>query len=1266
MAKPTQLPLHLCQVLEEEYANLHRQLDPKPTWEFKGGQVKDAQGLSQKLREAASDSSMDRMSRYVRSWFSRLAPDLLRTIDEGGVPDANSISEAFNLLLPEASFYSRLAFADVRLPESTEQFVVLGTKNGSLSFTGDDLKRFNRLLIEGAYPEEFAEIYEVRLANIFSLIHAEKPAALCLSGGGIRSGTFCLGVIQGLARNRMLQKFHYLSTVSGGGYTGGWLSAWINRHPRGLQGVAEDIIHEKPKTKIVPDAEPVQHMREYGSFVTPKFSLLSADVWTFVTIYFRNLMLNWLVIIPLMLAALAFPRFYLSLLWERPTGKVSFVIFVLAILLSGLSVAYMAINRPSVADALKRSRFWSRWTGQGGFLIFCLTPFTLSVFLFSLNWAWFRNWYADIEYLVESQTGLKVWSWVVFAVIGLVIHFIGWLVSTLILRRFRIPELLAVFVTGPVGGVITWLVIQGAFSKPVQLPVQVRSEFSYLEDALTINPTTGLYASFAIPLFMVSMFIAVTFFVGLTSRRQWDSITRRGRAGGRAAPSGSVTLEDEDREWLARYSAWTLIVAIIWAAGSLLVIFGPLAIYESPKLVASVGGASGLIALLVGKSAKTPGGGERKSDQKSIFSVLLEQSLSVLALLFLVVLIAVLSFMTTLLVQGVGSIDFVRSISGSQDIREISSATRPEIFTEVVEPEKEVDETNTPAVEEPSQDYTFDPLNRSILAPIIGDEYGAFNLMKVMYFTPYWFVGLLALLLLIAGMLVSRLINLNKFSLHAGYRNRIIRAFLGASRSSAERKPNPFTGFDPSDNIQMHELRPNLLRDKSFKKPEESRDSGLVRMVVKLRDAKEDKESIRTDTSAYLKSRLSAETAEMLRNHRGSNEPSPSLKKNIIEDLNRCLEEDNFLDAKAFERFKSSQRTQNFISTFAHGALFGDYLIYMNRLLLVQAYPDDFADWRYPPPPYRLLHVVNTCLNLVGGDKLAWQQRKAEAFSVSPLHCGSLFVGYRKSKDYGGDDGISLGTAVAISGAAVSSNMGYHSASSAITFVLTFFNARLGWWLGNPGPAGDGYYDKAHPKHAIYPLLTEAFGLTDDKNAYVLLSDGGQFENLGLYEMVLRRNHYIVLVDGGADPKVTFEDLGNAVRKIRIDMGIEVEFDEVKIYGKNDPEKRKGLYCAIGKIYYDRVDAGARPGYLVYIKPAYYGDEPRDVFNYGQANEEFPHESTADQFFDEPQFESHRKLGAYIMDKIVGEYWEGQSLEEFVNQIETHYLNSNGGPPQFE
>ena len=97
--------------------------------------------------------------------------------------------------------------------------------------------------------------------------------------------------------------------------------------------------------------------------------------------------------------------------------------------------------------------------------------------------------------------------------------------------------------------------------------------------------------------------------------------------------------------------------------------------------------------------------------------------------------------------------------------------------------------------------------------------------------------------------------------------------------------------------------------------------------------------------------------------------------------------------------------------------------------------------------------------------------------------------------------------------------MGYYTTSPVLSLVLTLFNVRLGWWLGNPGTAGQDTYRRASPLLSVTPVVQEALGLTDDTSAYVYLTDGGHFENLALYEMVLRRCHLIVLSDGTGDGK---------------------------------------------------------------------------------------------------------------------------------------------------
>ena len=165
------------------------------------------------------------------------------------------------------------------------------------------------------------------------------------------------------------------------------------------------------------------------------------------------------------------------------------------------------------------------------------------------------------------------------------------------------------------------------------------------------------------------------------------------------------------------------------------------------------------------------------------------------------------------------------------------------------------------------------------------------------------------------------------------------------------------------------------------------------------------------------------------------------------------------------------------------------------------------------------------------------QERKAETFTVSPYHCGNYRIGYRSSEMFGGPRGISLATAVAISGAAVSPNMGYMMTSPAVRLLMTFFNVRLGWWLGNPGAPGDLTFKEASPRSILRPLLSEAFGQTDETSPYVYLSDGGHFENLGMYEMVLRRCRFIMVSDASTYPEYEYESLAQAIRKTRIDMG---------------------------------------------------------------------------------------------------------------------------------
>ena len=237
---------------------------------------------------------------------------------------------------------------------------------------------------------------------------------------------------------------------------------------------------------------------------------------------------------------------------------------------------------------------------------------------------------------------------------------------------------------------------------------------------------------------------------------------------------------------------------------------------------------------------------------------------------------------------------------------------------------------------------------------------------------------------------------------------------------------------------------------------------------------------------------------------------------------------------------------------------------------------------------WRPFHVINLTLNLVSGKRLSWQERKAAPFTVSPLHCGTGSTGeqgasadsgaYRSSKEYGA--GISLGTAMAISGAAVSPNMGYHSSPS-VTFLMSMLNVRLGWWLGNPTFERGRPYENDGPTWSLVPLLQEALGLTTDERKYIYLSDGGHFENLGLFEMIRRRCRLILVIDAGCDADFSFEDLANAVRRISVDLGVAIKFYDLERLQKRVDGAVPGgdhAYHAVGEIDYRKADGAAENG----------------------------------------------------------------------------------------
>jgi hypothetical protein len=962
------------------------------------------------------------------------------------------------------------------------------------ALTTEDILREEALAIhEGGDKDEDKE-KKIKAASdrsntgtaFYRALNDLDSAALCLSGGGIRSASFGLGVIQALATHprsggkdsrvasaeeSLLAKFHYLSTVSGGGYIGSWLSTGIAR--TSFDNIWRKLIYREPKPED--EASQIAWLRTYSNYLTPKLGVTSADTWTAAALYVRNLMLNWLVFAPVLCGALIVIKLVAvgSYALTPAKGWGVGLFFVAAAALQIWALRFALLHRPTrpvrnpeaasgstkdgaIAPAKgegegeqprdERKQASGRGEDQGQFVWRDLFPSALAAFGFTLA---FLPDYTN--FLLEWDLWrLAGWGFI----IGALLYAISWLLA---LPWPKCDEVRGGYywfkdfafwaiAGGVYGAIIGWGINLSTYNLNALIGgINVTEETA---DALVL-------LIYGIPWIISAQLTAEMIFVGLTSW-QHDS--------------------DADREWFGRSTGWFAVTALAWLVVAFLALVGADLAFEwyakiNTYLGKTTGGLVGLLAGAVtaylGKSSATPAKATGKSTPWINIALVITTTIFLIGLV-----VGFSALLDTLLLD--------------HSILESPLIGGPETTRVII---KYVD-----GVAMPSGGIPINP--RADLKWLL--------------------IGLITAI--VVGGLASKRVNINRFSLHALYRNRLIRAFLGAT--NPDRKPDSFTGFDEHDNPRMNDL------------------------------------------------------------------------------------------------------------------------------------------WKKERTPKRLFHVINIALNVVSSKRLAWQERKAESFTVSPLHCGTAYGGaegdkspvgaYRHTAEYGAGEGsspdkrgISVGTAMAISGAAASPNMGYHS-SPLVTVLLALFNVRLGWWLGNPGKQGKDTYKTEGPATAIRPLFDELFGLTTDENPYVYLSDGGHFENLGLYEVVRRRCRFIVVSDAGCDPDFGFEDLGNALRKISIDLGITITMHKLEKLRKRGASFDVGAdqpYCAFGEINYP--ESGNKPGFLLYIKPCYHGVEGVGVRAYAVANPTFPHEPTGDQFFSESQLESYRSLGYEIVDDLLHSAFTG-------------------------
>ena len=286
--------------------------------------------------------------------------------------------------------------------------------------------------------------------------------------------------------------------------------------------------------------------------------------------------------------------------------------------------------------------------------------------------------------------------------------------------------------------------------------------------------------------------------------------------------------------------------------------------------------------------------------------------------------------------------------------------------------------------------------------------------------------------------------------------------------------------------------------------------------------------------------------------------------------------------------------------------------------------PDSFPVYRAEPISDAPYHIINTSVNMVGSKNIKLQGRGADNFILSPLYCGSPICGYAPTQQYVGGK-MDLATAFSISGAAIDPNS-YATRSRSVSFLMSLLNIRLGYWIRNPKFPAKFLPGLSRPRWYVY-LLREMLGSgLNEQQDHLHLSDGGHFENLGLYELIRRRCKYIIVSDVGADPDYAFQSLAKVIEMARVDFGTRINL-RVKSLQPQGKHRFSAASFVLGTVDYP--EPGSH-GKIVYVKPVVTSDMPEDIHGYRRNCPIFPNESTANQFFDESQFEAYRELGFQI------------------------------------
>jgi hypothetical protein len=933
---------------------------------------------------------------------------------------------------------------------------------------------------------------------------------LALSGGGIRSATFNLGFLQGLAQRGLLEKFDYLSTVSGGGFIGAWWSAWLSRreHVAGqLFPQAEDlelqrrettsqllsgdkVAHEAMRARLLTEHsklhgpqpqhainnpsplaqgnDPIHFVRLFSNYLTPKTGLMSPDTWRLIAYLTRSLLLTWLALVPMLFAAVLLAQ---SVYLFEPQTR----------------AAFLGDGPVVLTDAR---------------LAFLAVPAALALAAYAM---------LTVLWVIETAASR----------IAAVVAFLGIGVGAFLVRSYFVSS------TGP----------------------------------LSIAGSAALVAA---------ILTLITFVV-----RSVNLLEAHTTGGGAQQKGGTVTASPaERRTWLTHQQelvlkiaafAAVLLVAAAFAHNVVAFLFGALQ-SDIPAAVRKAGGWAALLVTgistvyTISKRAPTTTGEPQPPSMLGRILMAIAPPLLVVMVLFG---LAVASHHWLLSVQHVTQSQ-LRALAWAGICLAVV-----EIFLAVYECSTDLERGASGAA-----------VAWGVAGPVAVAHYGSPRSWT-------WFV--LAMCLAILAVVHKAWWSVRTWeALFQAPFDRAVLVGLVVMAVIAI-----ITCVPRSSRWSLSSARPAVLLIFA---------ATTATLSVLTYDAPAAVVALHQDGPVGVVALLGI-----------------ALLIGMVIALG-WLADPNLISLHGFYKARIAR------------AYLGASNAARNSETITEAAPGDdmplTALWNHDAGgPY---HLINTSLNLVGGSDLAMAQRLAENFVMSRYHCGSARSGYRYTSQYMSGQ-LSLATAVAISGAAVSPTMGSQTPSAAMTLLLSLFNARLGFWA--PTPSGRRWYE-AHARLWPFYLLRETLANTGSIGTYSYLTDGGHFDNTGLYALVERGCQHIVVCDCGADPRPNFDDIGNAIRRCRIDFGAEIDLDIKNFVLAPALDGVGTTYVGCGQIRYQRghlqflgLDINEELGDIVWVKPTVTDRSAADVRQYRRAHGDFPQQSTAEQWYDESQFESYRRLG---------------------------------------